>query len=394
MLDTSPARVALVMSYPYEAFRGGEESYVAALRRYLVGRGHRVDTLFSDVTRGRVRPVLHLPAAIRDAGRLRVRRAFRLGEERFVSFDPRLLGRSAGALLGRRPGADDHHGAGEEAWLLEAIRKGGYDAVILMWGASRYALPVSELCDRVLALQGFCTDYRLHLGKETALTIPPDILEQLGGARLVGMNNAAETAALRRLLPASEVIQVGMGFDERQPLPVGDEPLVLFVGANSGPNQRALAWLLDAVWPIVAAVRPDARLRVVGAVAEAWRDPVPVSVDMLGRVQSLEGQYRSAQVVVAPLVTGSAGVKIKVAEALSYGRPLVSTSVGVDPGDPGQFGAAVEVADEPKAFAEAVCRLLGDSDMLRSRAALAQDAFRANFSKTAAYGALSERLAL
>lgn len=394
MSNPPPARVALVMTYPYEAFLGGEDSYVAALRRYLVRRGHRVDTLISDVTRGRSNPVVALPREIGEAGSLRVRRTLRLGERRHVSPDPALLLRALSAAIGRRSKVKGEQGEGERRWLLKAIEDGGYDAVILMWEASRHAAELSRHCSKVLALKGFCTAQRLHLGKPPEVVLPEAIVAELAEARLIGMNNAAEANELRRLLPGRNVIQVGMGFAEQPALAASPDPFVLFVGANSGANRRSLEWLLCEVWPRIAAVHPQARLRVAGSVRNGWDGAVPPGVDLLGRVELLEEEYRRAQVVVAPITVGSAGVKIKVAEALSYGRPLVSTSLGVDPGDPGQFADAVDVADDPALFAEAVCRLLADAALRERRARQSAEAFAANFSGAAAYGALTEHLAL
>lgn len=394
MKSPSPARVALVMTYPYETFRGGEDSYVAALRAHLVQRGHCVDTLISDTARGRSNPLLHLPAELSTAGNLQVRRTLRLGSTRHVSLDPSLLWRSAGAAIGRRSKTSDLHGGGERRWMLNAIERGRYDAVILMWDASRHAGEVSAISERVLALKGFCANQRLVLGQTPDIAIPAAVVADLTEARLIGMNNAAEASELRRCLPGNTVIHVGMGFAERPALGLSDEPIVLFVGANSGANRRSLEWLLDAVWPRVAAAHPKARLRVAGSVKNGWTRDVPTGVDLLGRVDSLDEEYRRAQVVVAPITVGSAGVKIKVAEALSYHRPLVSTSVGVDPGNAGQFAEAVAIADEPEPFADAVSELLADPSLRMRRVRQSADAFQANFSGTAAYGALYEHLAL
>jgi glycosyltransferase involved in cell wall biosynthesis len=392
--DASPAKVALVTAYPYEALRGGEGAYLAALRGFLLARGHRVDTLITDITRGRFNPALTLPPEVERSGALRIRRAVRIGEGRYLSADPGLALKAVGAALGHRGQPDERLRPGERDWLLRAIASGAYDAVILMWDATRHAADIAPLCDRVLALKGFCLERKFRLGEDLTVAIPPALVADLEGATLIGMNNAAETRELRRLLPASTIIQVGMGFPEQPEPPDGAEPVVLFVGANSGANRRALDWLVDDIWPRIARDRPEARLRIVGSVRDGWNRPVPQGVEMLGRVASLAGEYRRAQVVVAPLTNGTAGVKVKVAEALSHGRPLVTTSLGVDPGAPDQFGAAVDVADDAGGFADAVSRLLADPHLRRERARLVRDAFRANFSEAAAYGALSSHLGL
>jgi len=382
------------MNYPYEAFVGGEGSYVAALRRYLSGRGHSVDTLISDVTRGRSNPIFELPPDIRETGRICIRRAGRVGTRRHLAVDPILFARSCAAMLGRRRKGEETHGESERRWLLDVLRKGRYDAVILMWGAVRYAAQVSQLCGKVLSLKGFCTDQRIRLGQEPLIEIPGQIIAELAGSPLIGMNNLAEASQLRRLLPTSRIIHVGMGFAEQPVSPFGTDQRVLFVAANTGANTRSLAWLLEEVWPKIACSQPRARLRVAGSIRNGWTKAIPPGVELLGRVESIDEEYRSAQVVVAPITVGTAGVKIKVAEALSFGRPLVSTSVGVDPGDPGQFADAVDVTDDPQLFADAVCRLLSDPSLRDLRARQSHEAFHAHFSGAAAYGALIEHLAL
>jgi glycosyltransferase involved in cell wall biosynthesis len=94
-------------------------------------------------------------------------------------------------------------------------------------------------------------------------------------------------------------------------------------------------------------------------------------------------------VVVAPLVTGTAGVKVKVAEAMSYGRPLVTTSLGVDGGDIGQLDGGAIVADDPDAFARGVIALLSDSQFRRKKSAGAARVFERHFSNDACYGEFS-----
>jgi glycosyltransferase involved in cell wall biosynthesis len=61
------------------------------------------------------------------------------------------------------------------------------------------------------------------------------------------------------------------------------------------------------------------------------------------------------------MVSGS-GVKNKLLEAMSIGRPIVTTSLGVESLDlvPGRD---LLVADDPAAYAEALDRLLGDPEL-------------------------------
>jgi glycosyltransferase involved in cell wall biosynthesis len=59
--------------------------------------------------------------------------------------------------------------------------------------------------------------------------------------------------------------------------------------------------------------------------------------------------YSDADVVIAPLLAGS-GTRIKILEAFSYRRAVVSTTLGAE-GLEVEAGKDLLIADEPKAFA-------------------------------------------
>ena len=66
------------------------------------------------------------------------------------------------------------------------------------------------------------------------------------------------------------------------------------------------------------------------------------------------------EVYVVPLRIGG-GTRLKIFEALSMGKAVVSTTVGAE-GLPVMDGRHVMLADEPTSFARAVVRLLRDTD--------------------------------
>jgi glycosyltransferase involved in cell wall biosynthesis len=152
------------------------------------------------------------------------------------------------------------------------------------------------------------------------------------------------------------------GADAVEPLPPalrrGDEPLrILFVGVvHYQPNYRGLVWFIEEVLPLVRSQLP-CQFDVVGALHDA-PPPAPDDVRFHGAVPSLESFYRDAHVVVVPIRYGS-GTRMKVLEAMAYGRPVVSTSVGVQ-GLPVRPEAHYHAADDAQNFADALVRL-GDA---------------------------------
>lgn len=165
-----------------------------------------------------------------------------------------------------------------------------------------------------------------------------------------------------------------------EPQPSAREPepgRCLLVGANHAPNQAGLVWLLREVWPRVLAANPNATLAVAGTLCESIAGNEP-SVLKLGVVPSLAEEYARAAVCVVPLRIGS-GIKIKLIEALSFGKATVSTSVGIQGLEHWATGA-VAVADGPEDFAAAILSLLSDPELRRNTERAALQLVRDHFS--------------
>jgi hypothetical protein len=100
----------------------------------------------------------------------------------------------------------------------------------------------------------------------------------------------------------------------------------LFVGSGSLHNVEAVTWFLQNCWPDISLRYQGAELHVVGTVC-ARLQATPDGVVLRGEVADLAEEYARAEVVVAPLRTGS-GLKVKVVEALCHGAATVTTPVG------------------------------------------------------------------
>ena len=192
-----------------------------------------------------------------------------------------------------------------------------------------------------------------------------------------------EADKTRAALPGHRVMVAPMAIEPVGLPQPGTEATVLFIGSNTAPNVQGLAWLLDAVWPLIRTAAPDATLMVAGSVC-GQIGPPPPGVRLLGLVDDLGGLYRDAAVVVSPLRIGS-GLKIKLVEALGHGKAIVATSVTMQ-GVEDIAGRAVIVADEAAGFAGAVLDLLAGPARRAELAAQALAVARAHFSADACYG--------
>jgi len=167
-------------------------------------------------------------------------------------------------------------------------------------------------------------------------------------------------------------------------------PVALFVGSAAAPNADGLGWLLSDVWPQVRAARPDARLRVVGKVADAWEGPWPEGAGKVGFVDDLAAEYAQASLALTPLRYGS-GVKIKLIEGLAHGLPGVATTVGAE-GVAKAPDAVLRIADEARDFAAAILAALNAPDPAAIRRA-ARDFAETHYSRDAVRRALADALA-
>lgn len=179
--------------------------------------------------------------------------------------------------------------------------------------------------------------------------------------------------------------------------PVSEESRdVLFVGSRSHlPNHDGIAWFLRTTWPRVVAARPDARLRLVGV--GGWEDLAPRyahldGVDFVGRVEDLAQEYTRARVCISPVREGG-GSKIKIIEAASYGRPVISTGHALR-GFGGIFSLTAVIANDPKAFADAILRYLDDAELAQADGAKLRAAQAMHYSRTSAIDRLSRDMSL
>jgi glycosyltransferase involved in cell wall biosynthesis len=171
-----------------------------------------------------------------------------------------------------------------------------------------------------------------------------------------------ERSALERLGAATMLVPNGVDA-ELLALPVGPPPgeEVLFFGQlRFEPNAHGIARFLAEGWPLVAAARPAARLRIVGEGADAQLRRIVAQmrrVELVGLVSDIAPELARAAVVVVPVWEG-AGTRLKVIESLAAARPVVGTALGV-----GGIGFVDRrhgsVADEPADIARAVAELLG-----------------------------------
>ena len=138
---------------------------------------------------------------------------------------------------------------------------------------------------------------------------------------------------------------------------------LLFVGNfNHPPNLDAVQYFCQEVFPLILGDLPDIKLVLGGnnppdKVKALATDKVTVT----GYVEDLSPYLKRARISVNPLRFG-AGMKGKIGEALSWGLPVVTTSIGAE-GMGLVDGEEALIADSPGEFAAAIVRLYQEGDL-------------------------------
>lgn len=193
------------------------------------------------------------------------------------------------------------------------------------------------------------------------------------------MVSDSDAARLKTVAPRSVTTVVPNGVDTEyfraspETLPVSGS-LVFVGGMDWYPNALAMEWFSSAVWPVLAADDPKRRLTVVGrrppaAVVElaAADDRVTVA----GFVPDVRPYIDAASIYVCPIKVGG-GTRLKILDALSMAKPIVSTALGVS-GLGLEEGTHYIGAETPADFARQISRLDNDPEL---RIALGMNARR------------------
>ena len=176
----------------------------------------------------------------------------------------------------------------------------------------------------------------------------------------------ADAKALQSLVPALQcaVVPNGVDTDFFRPWEAADSDTTLvFTGKmDFRPNVDAVLWFAREVLPLIQREMPQVSLKVVG------RNPHPrlqglqqsPNIILTGYVDDVRPYIGEAAVYVVPLRVGG-GTRLKLLEAMSMAKAIVSTSLGCE-GIPARSDRELLIADDPVSFARAVVTLMKDRE--------------------------------
>lgn len=187
------------------------------------------------------------------------------------------------------------------------------------------------------------------------------------GATAVSHEEAREIASFGVTYP---VATIDNGVDTDYFVPHEEEPdpnTLVFTGSMDWrPNQDAVQWFVEEIFPLIRKERPEVNVVIVGR-----RPPGHIKsldhydgVTVTGTVDDVRPYIARAAVYVVPLRIGG-GSRLKILEAMGMKKAVVSTTVGAE-GLEVVDGETIVIADGAEAFARSVIDALNDRERCRA----------------------------
>jgi glycosyltransferase involved in cell wall biosynthesis len=143
-------------------------------------------------------------------------------------------------------------------------------------------------------------------------------------------------------------------------------PVVAHLGALDWlPNQEGLLWFINKVWPRLREVYPDIEFHIAGRNAPNWFEK-KLNIDGVkfhGEIDDAEDFLKSYPVHIVPLFSGS-GMRIKIVEAMAYGRAVVTTTLGTE-GIDTENDVNILISDSDYSFADCIIKLIENNAYCR-----------------------------
>jgi glycosyltransferase involved in cell wall biosynthesis len=172
-----------------------------------------------------------------------------------------------------------------------------------------------------------------------------------------------------------------------------DYPSLVFLSNMGGyPAEVNVNSFYNHVFPIIREHIPDVRLILVGRsptknIINLGLDP---AVTVTGFVDDVRPYLARASIVIAPLMLGT-GIKLKMLEAMSMGKAIVTTSIGAQ-GIMAVNGKHFIICDKPEDFAREVISLLHSEELRRYIGDNAREIIEENYSWAMISGKLNDML--
>jgi sugar transferase (PEP-CTERM/EpsH1 system associated) len=155
---------------------------------------------------------------------------------------------------------------------------------------------------------------------------------------------------------------VDTDFFRTQDIKIKAPEAVVFTGSMDWlPNDDAAVYFCNEILPLIWKDKPNLKFYIVGKSTSSTLQDFAKNdsrVVVTGRVEDVRVFVDNAQVFVVPIRVGG-GTRLKILEAMSMQKPIVSTTLGAE-GIQYTNGKDIVIADSPADFSKSVIDLLNN----------------------------------
>ena len=153
----------------------------------------------------------------------------------------------------------------------------------------------------------------------------------------------------------AETIPFGMWKEDCEYTDITEEnDTVGYIGSlHWKPNVEGILWFLNKVVPVLIRKKPNIKIFIAGRQApkELYKYESD-NVKIVGEVPSSKDFIKKHAVILSPILSGS-GLRVKIIEAMAYGKYVVSTTIGAE-GIAEKDTNFIRIADKPEDFANKI----------------------------------------
>ena len=141
------------------------------------------------------------------------------------------------------------------------------------------------------------------------------------------------------------------------------EPIVYHLGSMDWrPNIQGVNWFMQEVLPILVCLQPRVQISLAGKnMPTSIFESATKNVVVDGEVECALRYVEDKSILIVPLLSGS-GIRVKIIEAMSLGKAIVSTSLGAQ-GINYTNGENILIADTPEEFASTISLVYANAEL-------------------------------
>jgi polysaccharide biosynthesis protein PslH len=223
---------------------------------------------------------------------------------------------------------DEHYPVGLTTYIKKIHKENRFDAVIVTYVfLSKSFEAFNSGFPKVLDTHDvFSNRYKrfLEIGQNPSWIsfFPAEEKKGFNRADLILSVQQNEIDFIKKLGVEKKVLLVGHTLDY-DPAPAGNKNTLLFVSSFNPLNVNAINDFISHVFPRVKESIPDCKLLIAGSIDRVSSEILSgEKIEFLGEFEDIKDAYKQGYIVICPIQSGT-GIKVKLLEALSFGKPSV-----------------------------------------------------------------------